>query len=57
MTIADFIRFNRPEIDQVICEAVGTNRQAIPIDDDERESWVLNDENLYRWAQSEGVEV
>ena len=27
------------------------------IDDEERELWILNDEGLYNWARSEGVQI
>ena len=27
------------------------------LDDDERERWILNDEGLYNWARSQGVDV
>lgn len=27
------------------------------INNDDRHMWILNDENLYQWARSEGVDV
>ena len=53
MTIEQFITDNQAEIDAAI-------RSVVPgadIDDDERESWILNDEGLYNWAQRSGVDV
>lgn len=55
-SLRDFIRDNRPAIDGVIASL----RQDAPdtrYNDDERRLWVLNDEGLYNWAQSEGVRV
>lgn len=43
------------------CYMSGTDHQhddvRTPADDDERETWVLNDEGLYLWAVGDGVEV
>lgn len=53
MTLKEFIRKNKEEIDQCICAAVpGTG-----LSNDERRLWVLNDEDLYKWARSEGVKI
>jgi hypothetical protein len=42
------------------CPLSGTNhahsKAPVP-DDDEIENWILNDENLYRWARCEGVDI
>jgi len=49
-----FIRKHRDELTEII-------RRQVPnigsINDEEREQWVMNDESLYNWAQSEGVPV
>ena len=53
MTLKQFIRDNRQELDEVI-------RRAVPgaaINDEERRLWILNDEGLYNWARSEGVRI
>jgi hypothetical protein len=55
MTIHEFIRENRDTIDLSIrCVVTNSN---FDIDDDEREMWIINDESLYNWARSEGVDV
>jgi len=56
MTLAEFVRENRTRIDNIIHGAYPADRMKIQ-DDDERELWVLNDEYLYEWATSEGVEL
>ena len=55
MSIDEFIGNNRRDIDSAICSAYGDNCQ--PADDSDREDWILNDEGLYLWAQSEGVQI
>ena len=55
MTLQQFIRENRQEIDQCIERALGQPSRYK--NDEERRLWVLNDEGLYRWARSEGVRV
>lgn len=73
MTIRQFIRDNRAELDRLIGNAVGrvprtascycplsgTDHQhpAERLSDEERRQWVLNDEGLYRWARSEGCRI
>ena len=53
-----WIRENRAEIDQAIDRALGrTSVDPGRRNDEERRSWVLNDEGLYRWARSERVAV
>lgn len=52
MTLAKFIRKNQQEIDRVIRAVC----PGAPNDANDRELWVLNEESLYRWAQSVGVE-
>lgn len=34
-----------------------THENVHQLDDDELEDWILNDEGLYNWARSEGVEI
>lgn len=53
MTSKEFVRKNRAKIDAAIRRRVSNLRS---IDDNERELWVLNDEDLYRWALAEGME-
>jgi len=73
MTLRDFIRENRAELDAAIgralghvprtascdCHLSGTDHyhEAPKLGDEERRQWVLNDEGLYLWARSEGVRV
>jgi len=54
MSITDFIRRNRSAIDRHITSEIGRN---IRLNNEERESWVLNDEGLYTWARSCGVDI
>jgi len=52
MKLSELVRENRDKIDEQIraeCPNIG------PIDDDERELWVMNNEPLWRWAKSKGV--
>lgn len=53
MDMRKFIRENRKMIDDAIKRSVPNAR----IDDDERRMWLLNDEGLYNWAKSSGVNV
>ena len=54
MSIRDFIKQNREQIDRVILRV---DPDIYRIDDHERRLWVLNDESLYRWARREGVRI
>jgi hypothetical protein len=57
MTLRQFIRENRAEIDAAIRNVLprfGSEQRA---NDAERRLWILNDEGLYRWARSEGVPI
>lgn len=67
MDMRTFIRENRDEIDAAINGALyrhdgnggaGTVPDPPPTrNDDERRDWIANDEGLYDWARSEGVNV
>lgn len=67
MFMEDFINENRDELIHAINERRYFNdgkggRGTIPTpepqyDTDEIEDWILNDEGLYNWAKSEGVDV
>ncbi len=73
MRMREFIRQNRAEIDAAIdrvlgfvpstascyCAESGTDHRhpTEPRNDEERETWIVNDEGLYSWARSEGVPV
>ena len=53
MTLKQFIKKYKAEIDECI-KAYCPNCK---LNNDERESWILNDEGLYNWARSEGVKI
>jgi hypothetical protein len=48
-SLYEFIREHREEIDSA------TKSQYH--NDEERRQWVMNDESLYNWARSEGVNI
>ena len=52
-SLSSWIKQNRESIDAAIRNVVPNAR----IDDAERRMWVLNDEGLYNWAKSDGVNV
>lgn len=56
MTLKQFLKQNRTELDDCIARALGLHKNPMA-NDDERRLWVLNDEGLYRWARSEGVKI
>lgn len=59
MRLREFIKQNRQEIDRCVWNFT-THRYNQPQSlnsDKEREEWVMNDEGLYRWAQSEGCKI
>lgn len=53
MTMRDFIKANRAELDECIHRSMPGYR----LNDSERRDWIENDEGLYNWAKSEGVRV
>lgn len=55
MTIREFIRKNRAELDAAIRRAI--RRPPRRLNDEERRLWILNDEGLYNWARAEGVRL
>jgi hypothetical protein len=55
VTLRQFIRENRTEIDAAIERALGGPSQYK--NDEERRLWVLNDEGLYLWARRSGVRI
>ena len=55
-SLRDFIAEHRAELDEAIARRLNKPHNPIPTDN-ERRLWVLNDEPLYRWAQSEGVAI
>lgn len=73
MELQEFIDQNRTELTECInrvtgyvpktvicrCPKSGTEHYHAqdPIDDEEIEQWILNDEGLYNWAREEGVEI
>ena len=56
MTLKQFIKEHREELDQYIARALvrSENPRA---NDEERRWWILNTEGLYRWARAEGVRI
>jgi hypothetical protein len=57
MSLRDFIKRHRKELDSYISKALGGTENHRYANDDERRVWVLNDEYLYNWARSEGVKI
>ena len=55
MSKREFIRTNRKEIDKAIRDRL--NDPDYRLNDEEREMWLLNDEGLYNWARSAGVNL
>ena len=54
ISLSQFIKDNRQELDRCIARAIGRDENPYP-NDKERRDWILNDEGLYLWAKSEGV--
>jgi len=53
MTMKEFIAYRKKQIDEWILNT----SPGSPINDTERELWIRNDANLYRWARSEGAKI
>jgi hypothetical protein len=53
MTLANFIKENRQEIDSCIKSVAPNSR----LNYEERRMWILNDEGLYRLARRSGVRI
>lgn len=53
MSKREFIRQNRKELDECIHRVV----PGVSLNDSDREEWIMNDELLYQWAISEGVNL
>lgn len=61
-SLRTFIKENRADIDAAITYAQTRYdppefKRVIRLNDEERRQWVLNDEGLYNWARSEGVNI
>jgi hypothetical protein len=66
-SVYDFIGAHRAEINDAINQRLyrhdgkggrGTIPTPAPVhDDEEMRGWILNDEGLYNWARSEGVDI
>ena len=54
MTMREFIKVNKDEIDKIIKRA---NDYDYRITNEERKLWILNDESLYLWAYRSGVRI
>ena len=50
MTVKEFVKHRRGEIDEYIRKAQRLSRLPYRLNDDERIQWLLNDDVLYRWA-------
>lgn len=64
MTLKDFIKENKEELDIAIYRAMGVWEQGTAnsnngyrLNNKERQEWLLNDESLYRWARMYGVRL
>jgi deferrochelatase/peroxidase EfeB len=57
MTIRQFIRENREEIDEAINRVMRGQFVQPRLNDEERRQWILNDEGLYWWAKASGVKI
>ena len=54
-SMKDFINRHRYDLVEMICTRI--QQEAAMLDDEEIEDWVFNDEYMYEWAISEGVDV
>ena len=53
ISMKKFIEENKADIDACIKRKAPGQ----PINNSERRLWILNDESLYNWARSEGVDI
>ena len=53
ISMKKFIQENKSALDAYIKRKAPGQ----PINDSERRLWILNDESLYNWARSEGVDI
>ena len=54
MSIKEWIKKNKKELDAHIHSQLGHGE---PLNNKDREEWMLNDEGLYNWARSDGVKL
>ena len=57
MTMRDFIKENRSELDRAIKQRLNNPTYNARLNDAERRAWIENDESLYNWARMAGVPV
>ena len=57
MTKREFLKEHRKDIDKVIRRGLGSFGYDKSINNDEREMWIMNDENLYNLSRSCGVRI
>lgn len=60
MTIREFIKENKSELNLAIAHALGHDKCSIDCPEpsiEECRMWILNDEGLYNWAKSSGVRI
>lgn len=55
MRMRDFIKHNREELKRLIRACL--NQPDFKLTTEDLEQWIANDEGLYNWARSEGVNV
>lgn len=55
MSKREFLKTHRKELDRIIRAKL--DRPDFPLNDNDRWEWIMNDEGLYNWARSEGVNV
>lgn len=54
-SLSEFIKENKSEIDAGIRNYL--KNPDFSLNNEERRQWILNDEGLYNWARSEGVNI
>jgi len=53
MTFRKFIDDNREEIDKYILRVI----PGAKLNNEDRRMWILNDDDLYKWAKRSGVKI